>query len=102
MAAVDEPRPPRTVGPGLRQTPVRVARWATSRGFAFNVSTDLSPFDLIVPCGIRGRGVTSLERLGEVPVSLDGVMERLAGHFGRVFERQLQPAEPKPSETLLL
>ncbi len=71
---------------------VRIARWVTSHGFALNVSTDLSPFDLIVPCGIRGRGVTSLERLAGIPVSPDEVMDRLAGHFARVFERRLEPA----------
>jgi lipoyl(octanoyl) transferase len=68
---------------------VRIARWVTSHGFAFNVSTDLSPFDLIVPCGIRGRGVTSVERLLGRPVSLDEVMDRLADHFGEVLERSV-------------
>jgi lipoyl(octanoyl) transferase len=71
---------------------VRIARWVTSHGFALNVSTDLSPFDLIVPCGIRGRGVTSLERLLGRVVGLDDVMTRLAGHFGAVFDRRLEPA----------
>jgi lipoyl(octanoyl) transferase len=70
---------------------VRIARWVTSHGFALNVSTDLSPFDLIVPCGIRGRGVTSLERLTGSSVGLEEVMERLAGHFARVFQRRLEP-----------
>lgn len=65
---------------------VRIARWVTSHGFAFNVSTDLAPFGLIVPCGIRGRGVTSLERLLGRSVPLDEVMERLAAHLAAVFE----------------
>jgi lipoyl(octanoyl) transferase len=67
---------------------VRIARWVTSHGFAFNVATDLSAFDLIVPCGIRGHGVTSLERLLGRTVPLDEVMDRLAGHFADVFERE--------------
>jgi lipoyl(octanoyl) transferase len=66
---------------------VRIARWVTSHGFALNVANDLSPFGLIVPCGIRERGVTSLQqRLGR-PVEVTGVMEQLAGHFAAVFER---------------
>jgi len=68
---------------------VRIARWVTSHGFAFNVATDLSAFDLIVPCGVRGRGVTSLERLLGRPPSLEEVAGRLAGHFAAVFERQV-------------
>jgi len=66
---------------------VRIARWVTSHGFAFNVGNDLSPFDLIVPCGIRGRGITSLElRLGH-PVKIAEVMDRLTTNFAAVFER---------------
>ena len=64
---------------------VRIARWVTSHGFAFNVGTDLGAFDLIVPCGIRERGVTSLERRLGHPVALDEVMDRLAAHFAAVF-----------------
>jgi lipoyl(octanoyl) transferase len=64
---------------------VRIARWVTSHGFAFNVGTDLSAFDLIVPCGIRERGVTSLERRLGRPLPLDEVMDRIAANFAAVF-----------------
>jgi lipoyl(octanoyl) transferase len=74
---------------------VRISRWVTSHGFALNVGTDLSAFDLIVPCGIRDRGVTSLERVLGRPVALDEVMDRLTAHFADVFECELAPkAEP--------
>jgi lipoyl(octanoyl) transferase len=66
---------------------VRIARWVTSHGFALNVANDLSPFGLIVPCGIRGRGVTSLEsRLG-APVDRTGVMASLERHAAAIFDR---------------
>jgi lipoyl(octanoyl) transferase len=67
---------------------VRIARWVTSHGFAFNVATDLSAFGLIVPCGIRDRGVTSLEHLLGRNVPLDDVMDRIAAHFTAVFDRE--------------
>lgn len=70
---------------------VRIARWVTSHGFAFNVSPDLEHFSLIVPCGIQGRGVTSLERLLGRAVDANEVRQRIAGHFSEVFERRLTP-----------
>jgi lipoyl(octanoyl) transferase len=66
---------------------VRVGHWITSHGFALNVSTDLDYFDLIVPCGIADRGVTSLERLIGHPVDTAEVEDRLTRHFCRVFAR---------------
>ena len=66
---------------------VRISRWITSHGFAFNHTTNLSHFDLIVPCGIADRGVTSLSRLG-CSASQRDVEDRIAHHFGEVFERR--------------
>src|SRR5215475_6056780 len=67
---------------------VRISRWITSHGFALNHRTDLSHFGLIVPCGIADRGVTSLAELG-CRVERFEVEERIAHHFGEVFQRQL-------------
>ena len=66
---------------------VRLSRWVTSHGFALNVETDLSYFDLIRPCGIEGRGVTSLTHLTGTPLSLRTVEDVLIREFGSVFGR---------------
>jgi lipoyl(octanoyl) transferase len=71
---------------------VRIARWVTSHGFALNVTTDLDYFDLIVPCGIADRGVTSLARLLGRAVEKTEVEDRLVAHFCRVFDRAPYPA----------
>jgi lipoyl(octanoyl) transferase len=73
---------------------VRISRWVTSHGFALNVSNDLSPFGLAVPCGIRGKGVTSLSRVLGRTVPKEDVMARLEAHIGRVFGRVSVP-EPR-------
>jgi lipoyl(octanoyl) transferase len=67
---------------------VRISRWVTMHGFAFNVTTDLSYFRLIVPCGIRNHGVTSLHKLLGSPVEMSEVREVITRHFGNVFERE--------------
>ncbi len=71
---------------------VRIARWVTSHGLAFNVGTDLSAFELIVPCGIQDKAVTSLERLLGRNVPVEDVTGRMAFHFSAVFERTLVAA----------
>ncbi|MFN0088369.1 MAG: lipoyl(octanoyl) transferase LipB [Blastocatellia bacterium] len=64
---------------------IRISRWVTMHGFAFNVKTSLNYFQLIVPCGIRGHGVTSLEKLLGHPVEMEAVEESAVRHFGDVF-----------------
>jgi lipoyl(octanoyl) transferase len=75
---------------------VRIARWVTSHGFAFNVASDLQAFSLIVPCGIRDRGVASLQALLGRAVALDEVMDRLTARFAAVFEQETVESDQSP------
>lgn len=65
---------------------VRIAKWITSHGFAFNVTTDLAHFQLIVPCGLAGKGVTSLEKLLGRRVLMRDVEDAAAAAFIEVFD----------------
>jgi lipoyl(octanoyl) transferase len=67
---------------------VHISRWVTSHGFALNVSTDLTYFQYIVPCGLT-KPVTSMAALG-VRATLEEVGEKLAVHFGRHFDCQMR------------
>jgi len=67
---------------------VKASRWVTMHGFAFNINTDLAYFSYIVPCGIQGKGVTSLQAELKREISLDEVREKLSTHFQALFGAQ--------------
>jgi lipoyl(octanoyl) transferase len=71
---------------------VHISRWVTSHGFAYNVSTDLRYFDLIIPCGIADRKATSLEKLLERAITLAEVKPRLTHHLAELLARDPQLA----------
>ena len=73
---------------------IRISRWITSHGFAFNVSTDLEHFGLIVPCGIADHGVTSIEKATGRRVALPQVEDAIVRHFGEVFDREVRGGAP--------
>jgi len=65
---------------------VRTSRWVTMHGFALNVSTNLGYFDHIIPCGIRGKSVTSLEVELNKKIDINEVKEKIKINFKTVFE----------------
>lgn len=69
---------------------VRSSRWVTMHGFAFNVNTDLGYFDHMIPCGIRDKAVTSLNReLGHSEIDMEDVKQRLSSHFETLFDAKI-------------
>ncbi|NND62935.1 MAG: lipoyl(octanoyl) transferase LipB [Flavobacteriaceae bacterium] len=69
---------------------VRASRWVTMHGFALNVNANLGYFDHMIPCGIKGKAVTSLNvELGKAEVSLEEVKSKLLKHFTALFEAEL-------------
>ena len=68
---------------------VRASRWVTMHGFALNVNANLGYFDLMIPCGIKGKAVTSLNvELGRQEVSMEEVKQKLLKHFAVLFEAE--------------
>ena len=69
---------------------VRASRWVTMHGFALNVNTNLGYFDNMIPCGIKGKAVTSLNvELGKAEISMEEVKEKLLKHFLELFEAEI-------------
>ena len=69
---------------------VRASRWVTMHGFALNVNADLGYFDNMIPCGIKGKAVTSLNvELGKAEVNIAEVKEKLLKHFAALFEAEM-------------
>jgi len=69
---------------------VRASRWVTMHGFALNVNTDLSYFEGIIPCGIQGKGVTSMKKELGAKISIEEVKTKLKYHFSILFEAKLK------------
>jgi lipoyl(octanoyl) transferase len=80
---------------------VHISRWVTSHGFAYNVSTDLRYFDLIIPCGIAERKATSLEKLLERSVATADAKPSLIRHFAELFSLEPRPASREDLVTSL-
>ena len=69
---------------------VRASRWVTMHGFALNVNADLGYFDNIIPCGIKGKAVTSLNlELGQKEVDIKEVQQKILNHFADLFEAEI-------------
>jgi lipoyl(octanoyl) transferase len=80
---------------------VHLSRWVTSHGFALNVNTDLRYFEWIVPCGLHGKGVTSLAKLLGRAVEMEEVAARVVEHFGAVFGLEVGAVEESKVEAAL-
>ena len=65
---------------------IRTSRWVTMHGFALNVNADLGYFDHIIPCGIKGKAVTSLEAELGRKLDIEEVKEKILNHFKELFE----------------
>lgn len=79
---------------------VRASRWVTMHGFALNVNTDLNYFNYMIPCGIKNKGVTSLQEELKKTVPLEEIKEKILRHLQVLFEAELQLSSETVSKVL--
>lgn len=79
---------------------VHISRWITRHGFALNVNTDLSYYDLIVPCGLSGKRVTSMREILKREVNILEIADRLAARFENIFGRKMIPLPVEDLRTM--
>ena len=70
---------------------VKVSRWITSHGFAFNINPNLEHFELIIPCGIQNKSVTSLVKIVDKAITVEDVLPTLVDQFAAVFQVRMMP-----------
>jgi lipoyl(octanoyl) transferase len=80
---------------------VHISRWVTSHGFAYNISTDLQYFDLIVPCGIAGKRATSLQKLLGRKVKQDEVAPQISRHLAEILGLAIRSCAPEELQAML-
>ena len=68
---------------------VRASRWVTMHGLALNINTDLSYFNKIIPCGIEGKGITSMQKVLNKKISIEKVKSAIKSHFEEIFDARL-------------
>ena len=83
------------------QIGARIENWITYHGFALNVDPNMAHFDLIVPCGISDKAVTSMARVLNQPVDMRAVRQCVAEKFGEVFDAELVEIAPEDFQTRL-
>src|SRR5919202_1130245 len=91
-----------TSGRKIASIGVHARDWVTWHGFAHNVSTDLSYFDLIVPCGIDGVVMTSMERELDTSIDMAAMEDAVARAFGSLFSLTPQPVAPSALTSVAL
>lgn len=104
---IEGERDPRATGVWVKGEKIaamglHLSHWVSTHGFAFNLNTDLTPFTWIVPCGLHGRGVTSLARILNTPVARSRVEEEITREIGLLFRRNPEPLGPEDLEERLV
>ncbi len=80
---------------------VKASRWVTMHGFALNVNSDLKYFEYIIPCGIKDKAVTSLERELGNEVPMEEVKDKVRKYFAEVFEADIVSAQTNDLENFV-